>query len=65
MITETEPTPKQRLRRMRKMFAQDGGVLLDDYEYFAQLRTRGVSTNQNKADRKSRKSSERQSLKPN
>lgn len=29
--------PRQRLRRMRRTFARDGGILLEDYEYFRRL----------------------------
>ena len=31
---EPEPSPQERLSRMRTMFAQDGGVLNEDYEHF-------------------------------
>lgn len=35
MKTENvNPPAEKRLLRMRKMFATDGGILLDDYEYF-------------------------------
>lgn len=35
-------TPTERLRRMRRMFAKAGGILLEDYEHFT-----GVSIRQN------------------
>ena len=33
-VNEPEPSPQERLSRMRTMFAQDGGVLNEDYEHF-------------------------------
>jgi hypothetical protein len=29
-----EPKPEERLRRMREMFAKEGGILGEDYEHF-------------------------------
>jgi hypothetical protein len=50
-IEKSELTAKERLLRMRRMFADEGGVLAEDYEYFT--RQRDVSTPRNKAARKS------------
>ncbi len=42
--------PARRLRRMRQMFAKNGGILTEDYEYFTQ---RDAAIPPNKAARKS------------
>jgi hypothetical protein len=41
--------PAQRLRRMRRMFAKEGGILAEDYEHFTR---RDAAIPQNKAPRK-------------
>lgn len=43
-------TGQDRLLRMRKMFAAEGGILEEDYNYFTK---QGESTPQNKAPHKS------------
>jgi len=45
--------PMDRLQRMRKMFAAEGGILAEDYRYFTR---QGASTPRNKAPHKSAKS---------
>ena len=42
--------PSARLRRMRRMFAKDGGILVEDYEHFT--RRQGAAILLNKAARK-------------
>ena len=44
--------PAQRLRRMRQMFAKDGGILLEDYDHFTR---QDAAIPRNKAPRKSAK----------
>lgn len=41
--------PAQRLRRMRRMFAKEGGILAEDYEHFTR---RDAAIPRNKAPRK-------------
>jgi hypothetical protein len=51
MKTENvNPPAEKRLLRMRKMFATDRAILLDDYEYFTR---RGEPNRQSKETRKS------------
>jgi len=33
-----EPTPEERLRRMRRMFDKDRSVLVEDYEHFSGMK---------------------------
>lgn len=54
--------PAQRLRRMRQMFAKEGGILVEDYEHFTRL---DAANPQSKAVRMSAKSLARPALKPN
>lgn len=50
MKTESvNPPAEKRLLRMRKMFAADQGILLDDYEYFTR---QGEPNRPSKAPRK-------------
>jgi hypothetical protein len=42
--------PTARLRRMRRMFAKSGGILVEDYEHFTR---QDAATRQNKGRRKS------------
>ena len=47
---DVNPPAEKRLLRMRKMFAAEGGILLDDYEYFMK---RGEPTRPNTVTRRS------------
>lgn len=48
-----EPTPEERLRRMRESFAQDYSVLAEDYGHFTGISQQDAATPQSKAARKS------------
>ena len=48
-----QPPPGARLRRMERMFAKSGGILVEDYQYFTKHSLPDASTLQNKAVRKS------------
>lgn len=52
-MSQDEPTPEERLRRMQAMFAQEGGVLAEDYEHFTGINPLGGAIRQSKAPRKS------------
>ena len=54
--------PAQRLRRMRRMFAKEGGILVEDYEHFTR---QDAASPQSKAVRKSAKLLAQPALKPN
>lgn len=51
MITETAAS--ERLQRMRQMFAEEGGILAEDYEHFTGIKQPDESIDRNKARRKS------------
>lgn len=48
-----EPTPEERLRRMRESFAEDYSVLAEDYGHFTGISPQDAATPQSKAPRKS------------
>ena len=48
-----EPTPEERLRRMREMFAEDYSVLAEDYRHFTGINQQDAATPRSKAPRKS------------
>jgi hypothetical protein len=59
---KTEIQPTERLRRMHALFATEGGILTEDYQFFTR---QDAATVQSKALRRSAKSHGRQALKPN
>lgn len=58
MKTEN-PNAEKRLLRMRRMFEINGGILLEDYEYFTR---QGEPTRQSKGTRRSAEQRERPAL---
>lgn len=48
-LVNTETIPMVRMRRMRRMFAKSGGILVEDYEHFTQ---RDAPTGRSKVPRK-------------
>ena len=47
------PSPEERMRRMREMFAEDLTILAGDYEHFAGVSPQDAPTPRNKDSRKS------------
>ena len=52
--------PSERIQRMRRMFAKNGGIFLEDYEFFTRQPLPDAPTPLNKAPRKSVKPHGRQ-----
>lgn len=52
------PNPEERLRRMRKAFAEDLSILAEDYEHFAGVSPQDASIRQSKDSDKSEEPSE-------
>lgn len=55
-----DPSPEERMRRMREMFAADLTILAEDYEHFTGVNPQDAPTPQNKDSDKSGGSSEPQ-----
>jgi len=60
-----EPTPQERMRRMREMFAENYSVLAEDYRHFTGINPQDAAIRPSKAPRKSAELSAPRALRRN